>query len=92
MTLLQVNPLAGERLCSARDQPSHRRPHRPHPRVRPPLADERMLAEVRDREEELNRLLGLLDSRPDPDAKIGTIRRMAAQEAPDCGARHPGSG
>ena len=78
VTLLQVNPLAGERLCrllgTSRligdliDR---------IPEFVPRLADERMLAEVRDRGEELNRLLGLLDSRPDPDAKIGTIRRMA---------------
>lgn len=78
VTLLQVNPLAGERLCrllgTSRligdliDR---------IPEFVPRLADEQMLAEVRDREAELSRLLGLLDSRPDPDAKIGTIRRMA---------------
>jgi len=76
--LLQVIPLAGERLCRLLgtgrligdliDR---------IPEFVPRLADERLLAEVRDREEESNRLLGLLDSRPDPDAKVGTIRRMA---------------
>jgi [glutamine synthetase] adenylyltransferase / [glutamine synthetase]-adenylyl-L-tyrosine phosphorylase len=78
VTLLQVNPLAGERLCrllgTSRligdliDR---------IPEFVPRLADEQMLAEVRDRVAELSRLLGLLDSRPDPDAKIGTIRRLA---------------
>ncbi|HEU5113874.1 MAG TPA: hypothetical protein VFU96_11200, partial [Acidimicrobiia bacterium] len=78
VTLLQVNPLAGERLCrllgTSRligdliDR---------IPEFVPRLADERMLTEIRPREEESNRLKGLLDSRPDPDAKIGTIRRMA---------------
>ena len=78
VTLLQVNPLAGERLCRLLgtgrligdliDR---------IPEFVPRLADERLLAEVRDREEESRRLLSLLDSRPDPDAKVGTIRRMA---------------
>jgi len=78
VTLLQVNPLAGERLCrllgTSRligdliDR---------IPEFVPRLADERLLAEIRGREEELSRLLGLLDSRPEHDAKIGTIRRMA---------------
>ena len=78
VTLLQVNPLAGERLCRLLgtgrligdliDR---------IPEFVPRLADEGLLSETRDREEETNRLLGLLDSRPDPDAKVGTIRRMA---------------
>jgi [glutamine synthetase] adenylyltransferase / [glutamine synthetase]-adenylyl-L-tyrosine phosphorylase len=78
VTLLQVNPLAGERLCRLLgtgrligdliDR---------IPEFVPRLADEGLLAEIRDREEETNRLLGLLDSRPDPDAKVGTVRRMA---------------
>jgi glutamate-ammonia-ligase adenylyltransferase len=78
VTLLQVNPLAGERLCGLLgtsrligdliDR---------IPEFVPRLADEQKLAEIRDRGDELNRLLGLLDSRPDLDAKIGTIRRMA---------------
>ncbi|HEX2404526.1 MAG TPA: bifunctional glutamine-synthetase adenylyltransferase/deadenyltransferase, partial [Acidimicrobiia bacterium] len=78
VTLLQVNPLAGERLCGLLgtsrligdliDR---------IPEFVPRLADERLLAEIRDREAELSRLIGLLDSRPDPDARIGTIRRMA---------------
>ena len=88
VTLLQVNPLAGERLCrllgTARligdliDR---------IPEFVPRLADERLLAEVRDREEESNRLLGLLDSRPDFDAKVGTIRRMARRRKMRTAAR-----
>jgi [glutamine synthetase] adenylyltransferase / [glutamine synthetase]-adenylyl-L-tyrosine phosphorylase len=88
VTLLQVNPLAGERLCrllgTARligdliDR---------IPEFVPRLADERLLAEVRDREEESNRLLGLLDSRPDSDAKVGTIRRMARRRKMRTAAR-----
>jgi glutamate-ammonia-ligase adenylyltransferase len=78
VTLLQINPLAGERLCrllgSSRllgdliDR---------IPEFVPRLADETLLGDIRARDEETIRLLGLLDSRPDPEAKIGTIRRMA---------------
>ena len=94
VTLLQVNPLAGERLCrllgTSRligdliDR---------IPEFVPRLADEQMLVEVRDRVAELSRLLGLLDSRPDPDAKTGTIRRLARRRKLRIAARrHPGSG
>jgi glutamate-ammonia-ligase adenylyltransferase len=78
VTLLQVNPLAGERLCrllgSSRligdliDR---------IPEFVPRLADERLLGEIRGGPEETARLIRLLESRPDPDARIGTIRRMA---------------
>jgi glutamate-ammonia-ligase adenylyltransferase len=78
VTLLQVNPLAGERLCrllgTSRligdliDR---------IPEFVPRLADERLLGEIRTAPEETERLLGLLESRPESDARIGTIRRMA---------------
>ncbi len=78
VTLLQVNPLAGERLCrllgTSRligdliDR---------IPEFVPRLADERLLGEIRSAPEETRRLVGLLESRPDLDARIGTIRRMA---------------
>jgi glutamate-ammonia-ligase adenylyltransferase len=78
VTLLQVNPLAGERLCrllgTSRligdliDR---------IPEFVPRLADERLLGEIRSGPEETARLIGLLESRPEPDARIGTIRRMA---------------
>jgi len=78
VTQLQTNPLAGERLCrllgSSRligdliDR---------IPEFIPRLADDRLLGEIRDRDQETERLLGLLDSRPDFDAKVGTVRRFA---------------
>ncbi len=78
VTLLQVNPLAGERLCrllgTSRligdliDR---------IPEFIPRLADERLLGHIRDRDEEIARLLGLLQSRPELDARIGTVRRFS---------------
>ena len=78
VTLLQTNPLAGERLCRLLgtgrllgdliDR---------IPEFVPRLADDRLLADIRNAPEATERLIGLLDSRPDPDAKLGTIRRFA---------------
>jgi glutamate-ammonia-ligase adenylyltransferase len=78
VTLLQINPLAGERLCrllgTSRligdliDR---------IPEFVPRLADERLMGEIRSAPEETVRLIGLLQSRPELDARIGTIRRMA---------------
>ncbi|HEY4606080.1 MAG TPA: putative nucleotidyltransferase substrate binding domain-containing protein, partial [Acidimicrobiia bacterium] len=78
VTLLQTNPLAGERLCrllgTSRligdliDR---------IPEFIPRLADDRLLGEIRGREDEIERLMGLLDGRPDLDARIGTVRRFA---------------
>jgi glutamate-ammonia-ligase adenylyltransferase len=77
VTLLQVNPLAGERLCRLLGTSRLLGDLIDRiPEFVPRLADERLLGQIRDRDEETARLLGLLDSRPDPDAKIGTIRRM----------------
>ena len=77
VSLLHNNPLAGERLClllgSGRllgtliDR---------IPEFVPRLADDRLLGDIRDAEAAIERLAGLLDSRPDPDAKVGTIRRF----------------
>jgi len=77
VTLLQNNPVAGERLCillgtgkllgDLIDR---------IPEFIPRLADDGQLSYVRDSQAEKERLLGLLDSRPDIDAKIGTIRRF----------------
>lgn len=77
VTLLQNNPLAGERLClllgtggllgDLMDR---------IPEFIPRLADDRLLTDVRDQTGAVNRLVGLLDSRPDPDDKVGTIRRF----------------
>ena len=78
VTLLQTNPLAGERLCRLLgtgrllgdliDR---------IPEFVPRLADDRLLADISNAPEATERLIGLLDSRPDPDAKLGTIRRFA---------------
>ena len=75
--LLQTNPMAAERLCrllgtgrllgELMDR---------IPEFIPRLADDALLAEIRDLEAETRRLLGLLDSRDDPDAKLGTLRRF----------------
>jgi glutamate-ammonia-ligase adenylyltransferase len=77
VTLLQNNPIAGERLCQLLgtgrllgdliDR---------IPEFIPRLADDSRIAEVREGEPATERLLSLLDSRPDPDAKVGTIRRF----------------
>ena len=47
------------------------------PEFIPRLGSEEDLADVRDREEAAARLLGLLESRPELDDRIGTIRRFA---------------
>jgi glutamate-ammonia-ligase adenylyltransferase len=77
VTLLQHNPLAGERLClllgtgrllgDLIDR---------IPEFIPRLADDARLADIRNRGAAIDRLIGLLDSREDPDAKVGTIRRF----------------
>jgi [glutamine synthetase] adenylyltransferase / [glutamine synthetase]-adenylyl-L-tyrosine phosphorylase len=78
VTLLQVNPLAGERLCRLLGTSRLLGDLIDRiPEFVPRLADSRLLGEIRSREEETIRLVGLLESRPDLDAKIGTIRRMA---------------
>lgn len=76
ITLLQGNPLAGERLCmllgtgrllgTLIDR---------IPEFVPRLADERRIGAIRDLAAYNERLLGLLHSRPALDDKIGTIRR-----------------
>lgn len=77
VTLLQSNPIAGERLClllgtgrllgDLIDR---------IPEFIPRLAHDARLSEIRDGEGATRRLLGLLESRPDPEARIGTIRRF----------------
>ncbi|HET7846612.1 MAG TPA: bifunctional [glutamine synthetase] adenylyltransferase/[glutamine synthetase]-adenylyl-L-tyrosine phosphorylase [Acidimicrobiia bacterium] len=77
ITMLENNPLAGERLClllgTSRliGQLIDRIPE-----FVPRLADDALLGDIRPREAEIERLLGLLDSRPDQDAKVGTVRRF----------------
>jgi glutamate-ammonia-ligase adenylyltransferase len=77
ITLLENNPLAGERLClllgTSRliGQLIDRIPE-----FVPRLADDSLLGDIRPAEAEIERLRGLLDSRPDYDAKVGTVRRF----------------
>ncbi|MBW3667058.1 MAG: bifunctional [glutamine synthetase] adenylyltransferase/[glutamine synthetase]-adenylyl-L-tyrosine phosphorylase, partial [Actinobacteria bacterium] len=77
VTLLQNNPLAGERLClllgtgrlvgDLIDR---------IPEFIPRLADDTRVTDVRDGAGATERLIGLLDSRDDPEGRIGTIRRF----------------
>lgn len=77
ITLLQNNPLVGERLCTLlgtgrligelMDR---------IPEFIPRLADDSLLAEIRDRDQATSRLMMTLDSRPEWDARVGTIRRF----------------
>jgi glutamate-ammonia-ligase adenylyltransferase len=77
ITMLENNPLAGERLClllgTSRliGQLIDRIPE-----FVPRLADDALLGDIRPGQAEIERLLGLLDSRPDYDAKVGTVRRF----------------
>ncbi|HEY7824344.1 MAG TPA: hypothetical protein VIG24_15990, partial [Acidimicrobiia bacterium] len=77
ITLLQNNPVAGERLCTllgtgrlVGDLMDR------IPEFIPRLADEEAISRIRNREDATKRLLGVLDSRPEEDARIGTIRRF----------------
>jgi glutamate-ammonia-ligase adenylyltransferase len=78
VTLLQVNPLAGERLCRLLGASRLMGDLIDRiPEFVPRLADERLLGEIRSGPEETERLIGLLQARPGEDVRIGTIRRMA---------------
>lgn len=88
VSLLQTNPLAGERLClllgSGRllgeliDR---------IPEFIPRLADDAQIDDVRDFEAARDRLRGLLDSRPELDERIGTIRRFVRRRTLRIAAR-----
>ena len=74
--VLQTNPVAGERLCTLLGTGKLLGDLMDRiPEFVPRLADDELLAHIRGREEDTQRLLGVLDSRPDADARIGTIRR-----------------
>jgi len=77
ITLLQSNPIAGERLCTllgtgklVGDLIDR------IPEFIPRLADDEAIGHIRGRERATEHLIGVLDSRPEEDAKIGTIRRF----------------
>ncbi len=77
ITLLQHNPLAGERLCTLLGTGALLGELIDRiPEFVPRLADDTTIAAVRDGDGAWNRLSGLLDSRPTPDERIGTIRRF----------------
>lgn len=87
-TLLQTNPIVGERLClllgtgellgTLLDR---------IPEFVPKLAEDDPTWDIRDAPGTTQRLIGLLDSRPDPDAKVGTIRRYARRRTLRVAAR-----
>lgn len=77
ITLLQNNPVAGERLCTLLGTGKLLGDLIDRiPEFIPRLAADETIDDVRDKEEATDRLIGLLDSRPDPEAKVGTIRRF----------------
>lgn len=77
ITLLQNNPVASERLCTllgtgrlVGDLIDR------IPEFIPRLADDEAIGSIRGHEEVTDRLIRLIDSRPQTDAKTGTIRRF----------------
>lgn len=77
ITLLQNNPVVGERLCTLLGTGKLIGDLMDRiPEFIPRLADDSLLAEVRGRGEATLRLTKLLESRPGREAKVGTIRRF----------------
>ena len=77
ITILQNNPVAGERLCTLLGTGKLLGDLIDRiPEFIPRLADDEAINHIREREDDTSRLMGLLDSRPGEDAKIGTIRRF----------------
>ncbi len=77
ITLLQNNPVAGERLCTLLGTGKLLGDLMDRiPEFIPRLANEEALSTIRERDDATNRLIGVLDSRPEDEAKIGTIRRF----------------
>ncbi|HUG33022.1 MAG TPA: bifunctional [glutamine synthetase] adenylyltransferase/[glutamine synthetase]-adenylyl-L-tyrosine phosphorylase [Acidimicrobiia bacterium] len=77
ITLLQSNPVAGERLCTllgtgklVGDLIDR------IPEFIPRLASDEAIAAIRDRDAATERLIGVLDTRPDEESRVGTIRRF----------------
>ncbi|HJS71093.1 MAG TPA: putative nucleotidyltransferase substrate binding domain-containing protein, partial [Acidimicrobiia bacterium] len=77
ITLLQNNPIAGERLCTLLGTGKLVGDLLDRiPEFIPRLAAEDTIDDIRDGEDATARLLVLLDSRPGDEAKVGTIRRF----------------
>jgi [glutamine synthetase] adenylyltransferase / [glutamine synthetase]-adenylyl-L-tyrosine phosphorylase len=78
VSLLQSSPIAGERLCMLLGNGRLLGELIDRiPEFIPRLAAEHPVWDIRDAPGAAERLLGLLEARPDPDARIGTIRRFA---------------
>lgn len=76
--LLQVNPLAGERLCLLLGTGRLLGDWMDRiPEFIPRLADDARIRQIRDGDDVWEQLEALLDARPGEDARIGTIRRFA---------------
>lgn len=76
-TLLQNNPVAGERLCKLLGTGKLLGDLIDRiPEFVPRLADDDAIDHMRDREDATARLIGVIESRPDEDTRIGTIRRF----------------
>ncbi len=75
--VLQTNPVAGERLCTLLGTGKLVGDLMDRiPEFVPRLADDDLLATIRPLNDETTRLLGVLESRPDREMQIGTIRRF----------------
>lgn len=75
--VLQTNPVAGERLCTLLGTGKLVGDLMDRiPEFVPRLADDALLARIRDLDDATPRLIGVLDSRPEREARIGTIRRF----------------
>lgn len=77
ITLLQNNPVVGERLCTLLGTGKLIGDLMDRiPEFIPRLADDSVLSYIRDREDATERLTRVLASRPQRDARVGTIRRF----------------
>ncbi|MGD2103062.1 MAG: bifunctional [glutamine synthetase] adenylyltransferase/[glutamine synthetase]-adenylyl-L-tyrosine phosphorylase, partial [Acidimicrobiia bacterium] len=75
--LLQINPVAGERLCTLLGTGKLVGDLMDRiPEFVPRLADDALIASIRDADGATARLLGIIDSRPERAARVGTIRRF----------------
>jgi glutamate-ammonia-ligase adenylyltransferase len=75
--ILQTNPVAGERLCTLLGTGKLVGDLMDRiPEFVPRLADDDLLADIRDLDDATTQLIGVLDSRPEREARIGTIRRF----------------
>ena len=77
ITLLQNNPVAGERLCTLLGTGKLLGDLIDRiPEFIPRLAADESIDDIRELDDATERLLKLLDGRPDHDARVGTIRRF----------------